>query len=238
MKKSTFSTTASEALGYYVYLLIDPRNEKIFYIGKGLNSRCFEHIQEALEAKKQSDKCEHILDIINSGNEVKISILRHGLKENEALLVESCAIDLLKDSLKNEVSGHNSSELGLMSIQEIETLYSAVPLTQVDDPIILININKMFKRNMSADDIYEVTRKSWKVDLSKAKKVKYAIATYRGISRGVFEIMSWNSSSDVEGRSEFTGKIAPEIILEKYNNKSVEKFLKKGSQNPIKYLLK
>lgn len=238
MKKSTFSTKASEALGYYVYLLIDPRNEKIFYIGKGLNSRCFEHIQEALDGKKQSDKCEHILEIINSGNEIKISILRHGLNENEALLVESCAIDLLKDSLKNEVSGHNSSELGLMSIQEIETLYSAVPLTQIDDPIILININKMFKRDMSVNDIYEVTRKSWKVDLSKARKVKYAIATYRGISRGVFEITSWNPSSDVEGRSEFVGKLASEAILEKYNNKSVEMFLKKGSQNPIKYLLK
>ena len=31
----SIESTLSDALGHYVYLLIDPRNGKVFYVGKG-----------------------------------------------------------------------------------------------------------------------------------------------------------------------------------------------------------
>lgn len=34
-----FSDKTIEELGYYVYSLTDPRNNKIFYIGKGCGNR-------------------------------------------------------------------------------------------------------------------------------------------------------------------------------------------------------
>ena len=37
---------------YYVYALIDPRNNKIFYIGKGLNNRMYVHLQLAKRKKR------------------------------------------------------------------------------------------------------------------------------------------------------------------------------------------
>ena len=37
-----FSKEAIDNLKYYVYKLIDPRDGKVFYIGKGKNDRCFE----------------------------------------------------------------------------------------------------------------------------------------------------------------------------------------------------
>ena len=34
------SATVAEKLQYYVYLLIDPRDGLIFYVGKGVRDRC------------------------------------------------------------------------------------------------------------------------------------------------------------------------------------------------------
>ena len=54
MKK--FSEKGLVSLGeYYVYGLIDPRNRKIFYIGKGTGNRIFEHERES-QGKPESEK--------------------------------------------------------------------------------------------------------------------------------------------------------------------------------------
>ena len=40
----------------------------------------------------------------------------------------------------------------------------------------------------------------------------------------------------VEGRYEFVGNIAPDVIRDKYVYKSVEHYFKKGMSNPVLYL--
>ena len=42
-----FSDKVKQKLGYYVYALADPRDNKIFYIGKGINNRVFQQIGRA-----------------------------------------------------------------------------------------------------------------------------------------------------------------------------------------------
>ena len=49
-KREMFSNP--DAIQSYVYALEDPRDNKIFYIGKGLGNRVFEH---AKDARKQND---------------------------------------------------------------------------------------------------------------------------------------------------------------------------------------
>ena len=36
----------AEKLGYYVYLYVDPRDGKVFCIGKGKGERCLDHLYE------------------------------------------------------------------------------------------------------------------------------------------------------------------------------------------------
>ena len=38
-----FDTKTQKALGYYVYMLIDPRDDRPFYVGKGVGNRIFDH---------------------------------------------------------------------------------------------------------------------------------------------------------------------------------------------------
>jgi hypothetical protein len=47
--KKRLSQKTIEALKFYVYALIDPRTDRVFYIGKGKGSRIYAHV-EASEA--------------------------------------------------------------------------------------------------------------------------------------------------------------------------------------------
>ena len=42
-----FSTAIIEKINYYIYCLVDPRNQNIFYIGKGIGNRVFQHARGA-----------------------------------------------------------------------------------------------------------------------------------------------------------------------------------------------
>ena len=54
---SSFSEKAIESLnGFYVYALIDPRNEKVFYIGKGTGNRVFSHEIESGKSRDSEKK--------------------------------------------------------------------------------------------------------------------------------------------------------------------------------------
>lgn len=90
-----FKSSVIEALGYYVYCLVDPRDNRIFYVGKGRGNRVFEHVQEALRECGGTSKDERIRDIERCGLHVRFYIVRHRLSEEEAYLVESALIDLL-----------------------------------------------------------------------------------------------------------------------------------------------
>ena len=90
-----FSNKVIEELGYYVYALIDPRDHKIFYIGKGYGNRVFQHCLAAIQEDDETLKLNTIRAILNSGLEVGHYILRHKLSEEEALQMESLLIDVL-----------------------------------------------------------------------------------------------------------------------------------------------
>ena len=227
-----FSQAVCEKIGYDVYVLKDPRNSEIFYIGKGKGNRVFQHVACALETEYESDKLSLIREIKNTGQEVEHYILRHRLTEDEAITIESVCIDLIGlENLTNKVKGYHSWDEGLKSIDEIIQHYDAKVIEKFDEPCIIININRKYKRFMPENDLYNATRSAWKLG-PKKNKAKYVIASYRGLVRKVFEIESWQKTGN---RWEFIGKPADEEIENKYINQSLQKFISKGNQNPIRY---
>lgn len=220
-----FSQSVVEKIGYYVYYLQDPRNNKIFYIGKGKGNRIFQHIKGAIKNSNETDKLNLIRKI--GPNKVKHFILKYGLTENEALLVESACIELIGlEELKNAIEGFNSQ---LSSVDEIVQKFEAKIIT-ISEPTIIITINRLYERHMSEKDLYRVTRKRWKVG-TKRNNTKYAIAAYRGLVREVYKIDKWSKCKN--GRWGFTGTVAEDKIRNKYLNQSLEKYV--GTQNPIRY---
>ena len=172
-----FPMSVIEKLDFYVYMLIDPETNQVFYVGKGVGNRIFAHINEAIADETGGDKLDKIRDVHAKGLEVRHVVHRHGLTEKEAFEVEAALIDYITlVELTNQVQGFNSDDRGRMNIAEVIAKYQA-PVVEISEPVILITVNRLFRRAMSAKELYEITRGKWVIgsrrnkakDLSKNK---------------------------------------------------------------------
>jgi uncharacterized protein len=239
----SFPPGVAERLKYYVYRLIDPRDGTTFYVGKGKGNRLFSHIKEErdLDGDAKTNKLQHIHEIRHAGLDVIHIVHRHGLSESEAMHVEAALIDAFP-GLENEVSG-SSSDLGAMNAKQIVEAYAA-PIATLDEPTILIIVNRSATEGKS---LYDATRYSWKIQPTKAKKAKYVMAVIQGIIRDVFIAEAWLPATTenfpgfvtVEERFGFHGKDAPESVKARYVGKRVpDEYRKPGAANPIRYTFK
>src|ERR1035437_4276569 len=117
MPEYNISATAELKLGYYVYLLVDPRDSKPFYVGKGKGARCLMH----LGTEGQGKKAKRIQAIRKKHLEPRVEILVHGLRdEKSALKVEAAVIDLVgMKTLTNSVRGHGTRTYGRRDLHEL-----------------------------------------------------------------------------------------------------------------------
>ena len=238
-----FSPKVVEQLRFYVYVYIDPRNERPFYIGKGKGNRVFAH----LAADDDSEKTRILRELADAKTEPRIELLKYGLTEKEALLVEATAIDLIEISnLSNAARGHGSRYGARASVEEIQATLNAEPVS-VAHPSLLININRGFRYGMSTIELYDATRSAWKLG-PKRDTVDFAMSVYRGVVREVYRVVAWHAGGETmrqrdtdgrspkrEGRWEFVGHVAEEPIRRQYAGKSVAHEFPAGSQNPVKY---
>ncbi len=141
-----FPPSITSKLGFYVYVYTDPRNNEVFYVGKGKGNRVFLHLSDTSESRKR----HRIAEIRKDGFDPRIEILVHGLKDEfTALKIESAIIDLLGiDNLTNKQSGYQSRELGRMKIEQIQSIYSSKPV-EIDDLVVLIRVTDTFRYGMS-----------------------------------------------------------------------------------------
>lgn len=82
---------------YYVYHLIDPRDNSIFYVGKGCGDRLNQHVKNARAGKVQNaEKHRRIEDIHQAGLNVIESIVADNLTEEHAFIIERGMIQDMK----------------------------------------------------------------------------------------------------------------------------------------------
>ena len=123
LARTAFPEAVIESIGYYVYRLVDPRDQRTFYVGKGRGNRLFQHVAEAIELPDRASlKLERIREIESSGQRVRYIVHRHGLNEDEALLVESALIDAYEE-LSNVQLGHGTHTNGLTTVDDLVARY-------------------------------------------------------------------------------------------------------------------
>ena len=240
----------AEILGHYVYVYVDPRNKKPFYIGKGQGNRALGHLQDTNDPNHE--KAKKLKEIRDAGMDPVIYLLRYGMTDTGARMVEAAAIDLIGvDKLTNKMRGATKG-FGCIQWRELNKIAEAKQIQLTNEPsMILININRNYRDGMSDKALYEATRGIWKTRIDKARNVKYAIAVYQGIAKAVYVPREWAKAGtwadeyetrpreDIDPayddklrkRIEFKGDCAPLEICKKY----VGKFVGKHKQNPIHY---
>ena len=188
-----FSEKSLLSLGdYYVYGLIDPRNNKFFYIGKGTGNRIFEHERESLGSPDSEKlKLKTIAEIKSAGLEVEKIIIHSKLTESEAFAAEAALINAFNYvddiGLTNIVAGHHSMEA--LSVENYEKEYGAVELQQSDikHKILVIKINRLFHRSMTEDALYDSVRGIWKASLNRVRTVQYVFGVYHSLIVAVYK---------------------------------------------------
>lgn len=97
---------------------------------------------------------------------------------------------------------------------------------KIDEPAILIRINKLYRYGMTGAELYDITRGVWKVNTDRAARARYAFAVYQGIVREVYAINRWLDAGStysaqnphgarIKGRSEFAGTLAEDRVRRK-----------------------
>jgi len=95
---------------FYVYELIDPKNNNAFYVGKGQGERALTHGFEAGDERSNSKKAQRIREIRERGQEERVVVIGRFDTEAEAYSVESTLIHWVYgiDNLTNIQGGHGS----------------------------------------------------------------------------------------------------------------------------------
>ncbi|TLD83524.1 hypothetical protein LS70_005045 [Helicobacter sp. MIT 11-5569] len=236
-----FSPEVVEQLKFYVYRLIDPRNGKTFYVGKGQRNRVFEHTKQALKLTKEEDagdlKYKTIQAIKDAGLEVIHIIQRYGMSEEEAFAVEAALIDIFGiENLTNKQSGYNT-ECGVCNAITLQRDLSAESFKEDETTpkFIIIKTNETWI-SRRGDNRYEATRSAWKLNPQKANQYPYVLSVTNGIVKEVYEVDKWVKCPTREDRYEFNGKEAPKSIRDLFVNKRIpESYRKKGQASPFLY---
>lgn len=231
-------------LGHYAYVYVDPRDESVFYVGKGKGARALAH----LDPKERKRITAIIGKLRSSGVEPRIDILAHALpNEQVAFAVEAAAIDLIGvHRLANSIRGRASPKIGRMPLSELVAHYTRRKV-EIKEPAILVRINRLYRFGMTPAELYDATRSAWRVGRPR-REAKYAFAVYEGVVREVYRITGWlpggtSFTAQNEGRRkprpgrwEFVGTLAEESVRRRYIDTYVGHLFPKGAQNPILYV--
>jgi hypothetical protein len=161
------------------------------------------------------------------------------MTDDQAFEVESALIDFIGlEGLANIVAGMDADRRGRMTVNEVIAQYDAKPIV-ISEPSILVIISRLFRRNMTPEQLYEATRGNWILS-ERRNQAKYAFSVYNGIVRQIYSIRGWSPvvarspTAKVRNRWRFESEVATELA--DYVGGCVDAYLKPGAQSPIRYV--
>lgn len=194
----TIPYEVAEKVRSYVYALRDPRDGRIFYVGKGKGARINSHLIEAgKNLTSERAKLKTINEIEKTGREVELLFLRTELRESEALAVEQAVIDAFLahgHPLTNLIKGHDSGRLGLAALPAVVARYAAPPCPAIDAPVIMVKMQRGWRADMNPRQVYDTTRGHWKVSAEVRARARYCLGVAFGVVRGAYRIDDWFES--------------------------------------------
>jgi uncharacterized protein len=213
----SFDSDIAKALGEYVYVLRDPRDRKVFYVGKGNGDRLFQHFKEADEAKLSqrpwAAKLRRIVEIWEADEDVDWFIVRRNLgalvgsNPLTAFDVEGAIIDVLEISQNglalNDIAGKGSKSSGILTSNDIFALAAKdVGPSYMYELVFVFPIQNALAQGRS---VYDATRGWWSVsqDLQSRQKA-LAVGIANGLSKEVYSVDCWRPASAI-GKFEFNG---------------------------------
>lgn len=102
-----------------------------------------------------------------------------------------------------------------------------------DEKIMIIRLKDNIE---DPQELYERTRKSWRVSLKRANQAEYVLSMYRGIVNEIYKVYNWQLDAGENSRYEFSGDIAEAAVRNKYLDMCLKDYFKKGQSNPITYV--
>lgn len=194
-----FAPGVLEHLGFYVYELVDPVSQHVFYVGKGVGDRVNVHCKLAdLSKTKKSEKISQIR--AETGRDPVHRIVAHNLSEETAFLLEAVLIEHLGlTDLKNKARGHGCNAL-MLDVEEINALYAPreVSSAEIEVPTIFVSLNGGRELKPYPDikndpkALSERTLGDWVVSNFNANLFKQIVGCFNGLARVVYDVDGWD----------------------------------------------
>lgn len=103
-----------------------------------------------------------------------------------------------------------------------------------DNLVLVVKINRTYREDMSAEELYESVRGIWRLDKSKRNLVQYVFGVFHGKIVAIYEVLKWDDAGTIPykfrthlpetltGRSEFVGRSVSDEMRSKYMGKKIK----------------
>ncbi len=236
-----FTENSIIQLRYYVYILVDPRNNEVFYVGKGSGNRVFMHESEDRYGEKNSI----ITNIQESGAEVKKYIVYSGMNEAEAFAVEAGIINLINTAssfhftkLTNEQTPHNTF-LPCLTVDEYDAHYSGKSLEMSDFPdsekMMLVNLKTKSMQVLYSQELIRNKLLFFGSISGNQERPLVLLPVFRGFIVGAYTVLEWKVEEQTTKRTTRQYYVPNTIeindaLSERYSHKCVSSIMKPNSQ--------
>lgn len=185
---------------YYVYQLVDPRNNKPFYIGEGKGNRAYSHL--TFDSGCNNPHKDRVIRKIQSlGMEVVVQILESNLTKEQAIEKQNSLIaEIGLDNLTNICADANPPVL----YGEKNGFYGKTHTDEIKKRLGDVNRGKDIKTEEGKESIRQAMINRWKDPIQREKQIT-ALKNRKGEKRSDKAIESYKKTA-----AERNAKMTPE----------------------------